>query len=108
MHYFLKQRTTKREHFSCAYLQFAKKLAPSKQFKNNFQAAHSCTGTPCRQQRNAYGIRPRNSRSDVTYPAGISNKEREFLESLLVGAARPGRPRKSALHEVINALRYLV
>jgi transposase len=42
------------------------------------------------------------------YPTGISDKEWKLVEPLLPSIARTGRPRKSALREVINALRYLV
>jgi hypothetical protein len=42
------------------------------------------------------------------YPTDISDKERKFVERFLLEAARTGRPRKTELREVINALRYLV
>lgn len=42
------------------------------------------------------------------YPTHISDKEWKLVEPLLPGVARTGRPRKTALREVINALRYLV
>jgi transposase len=42
------------------------------------------------------------------YPTDISDKEWKLVEPLRPGTARTGRPRKTALREVINALRYLV
>lgn len=42
------------------------------------------------------------------YPTDVSDKEWELVEPLLPGAASTGRPRKTELRRVINALRYLV
>jgi len=42
------------------------------------------------------------------YPTDISDKEWKLVEPLLPGVARTGRPRKTELRQVINALRYLV
>lgn len=42
------------------------------------------------------------------YPTDISDREWKLVEPLLLGAVRIGRSRKTALREVINALRYLV
>ena len=41
------------------------------------------------------------------YPTDISDTEWKLVEPVLPGAARTRRPRKTALREVINALRYL-
>lgn len=49
--------------------------------------------------------RPKDRRG---YPTDISDMEWKLVEPLLPGAARTGRPRRTALREVINALRYLV
>jgi transposase len=50
-------------------------------------------------------VKPRERRG---YPTDISDKEWKLVEPLLPGAVRTGRPRKTALREVINALRYLM
>lgn len=42
------------------------------------------------------------------YPTDISDQEWTLVEPLLPGVARTGRPRKTELRQVINALRYLV
>jgi transposase len=42
------------------------------------------------------------------YPTDISDMEWKLVEPLLPGKARTGRPRKTELRQVINALRYLV
>jgi len=47
-------------------------------------------------------------REQLGYPTDISDKKWKRLEPLLPGAARTGRPRKTTLREVIDALRYLV
>jgi transposase len=49
--------------------------------------------------------RPKERRG---YPTDISDKEWRLVEPLLPRAARTGRPRKTPLREVINALHYLV
>ena len=49
--------------------------------------------------------RPKERRG---YPSDISDKEWKLVEPLLPGVARTGRPRKTELREVINALPYLV
>jgi transposase len=42
------------------------------------------------------------------YPTDISDKEWKLMEPLLPAPARTGRPRKTDLRQIINALRYLV
>ena len=42
------------------------------------------------------------------YRSDISDQEWKLVEPLLPGRARTGRPRKTELRQVINALRYLV
>lgn len=42
------------------------------------------------------------------YPTDISDKEWKLVEPLLHCIARTGRPSKTGLRQVINALRYLV
>lgn len=48
---------------------------------------------------------PRDRRG---YRSDISDQEWKLIEPLLPGVARTGRPRKTELRQVINALRYLV
>lgn len=42
------------------------------------------------------------------YPTDITDEEWRLIEPLLPGAARTGRPRRTDLRAVINALRYMV
>ncbi|HEX2531513.1 MAG TPA: IS5 family transposase [Burkholderiaceae bacterium] len=42
------------------------------------------------------------------YPTDVKDEEWRLIEPLLPGAARTGRPRKTDLRAVINALRYMV
>lgn len=42
------------------------------------------------------------------YPTDVSDQEWKLVEPLLRGVAGTGRPRKTELRQVINALRYLV
>jgi transposase len=58
------------------------------------------------EQRARHKVAARKERRG--YPTDISDKEWKLVEPLLPGAARTGRPRKTELRQVINALRYLV
>jgi transposase len=42
------------------------------------------------------------------YPSDLTDEEWAVMEPLMPGASRLGRPRRVDLHEVINAIRYLV
>lgn len=48
------------------------------------------------------------SKARQGYPTDISDREWKLVDPLLPGAAHTGRPRKTELRQVINALRYLV
>lgn len=51
------------------------------------------------------GLTPKDRRG---YRSDVSDQEWKLIEPLLPGVARTGRPRKTELRQVINALRYLV
>ena len=58
------------------------------------------------EQRARHKVRVPKERKG--YPTDVSDQEWKLIEPLLPGAARTGRPRRTELRRVINALRYLV
>ncbi len=59
-------------------------------------------------QENQRKHKVERSKARHGYPTDVSDQEWALMEPLLPGAARTGRPRKTELRSVINALRYLV
>jgi len=58
------------------------------------------------EQRARHKVRAPKERKG--YPTDISDQEWELIGRLVPGVTRTGRPRKTELRQVINALRYLV
>jgi len=50
----------------------------------------------------------RIERQAKRYPTDLTERERERIAPLLAGACGAGRPRRTDLREVLNAIRHLV